>query len=158
VGWDPAWHEPEQVAALLARYFGGVGGACAWMNQLEGGLAFLLESLKEVPRGTLAITGGAGDEAESAGQLYLLGEGGKLTWPGNSENCVIKGDSETAIVRAMQSGRGRPLNEVLDEAGLSTSGEAAYFQAQWRLNRKLASRGAPFHFRVREGVLELVPG
>jgi hypothetical protein len=89
-------------------------------------------------------------------RTYCLEED-RLTWLGNDRGCRVSGELERAIVREMAQTDARPLNDVRKAVELGMLDDNGYFVAQIRLNRKLAEHSAPFHFHVREGILEVVP-
>jgi hypothetical protein len=94
-------------------------------------------------------------QANSSHGIYRL-DGDRVTWPGNDLGCPVTGDLEKAIVREMSQTDKRPLADVLKAPELSMLEDNGYYQAQLRLNRKLSDHGAPFHFHVRERVIEVV--
>jgi hypothetical protein len=90
--------------------------------------------------------------------LYIIDADGWISWEGAPRGCRVKGEIEYPLAREMAHNARRTLGDLLRVIGVISTDTNNYFQAQHRLNVKLANRQAPFHFRVREGVAEVVAG
>jgi hypothetical protein len=128
--------------------------AAGLVREVAGGWAEELRRMLPPVRRQAAADGADGQDAYAYAQDAQ--GGGCLTWPGGAADGLrLTGDMEAALVREMAQAARRPLDALL---GTLVTDAPAYYVLQNRLNKKLLACAAPFHFRVRYGTVEVVPG